>query len=1296
MGLYMKKQVIKKIVIAFVCIAVNFAGKMLADNLQLPVWLDMIGTCLAVYYTGLFGGIVVGAANNVLYALFDFSSLSFALVGIAVAVFVYYVIKKGCFSGVFHAALYGFGMGILCTAASFFLNYLIYKGYTGNLWGDALVDMLRWHGIHRYIASAAGTAVVELVDKQLVMVIAFLVVHILKKRENRTKRRKKEKAAAMLLVLCILGSSVVLPKSPYVLAATSGESEYLETVYNNTNGLVSSEANTIEETHDGTIWIGGYAGITRFDGTEFEFIRHTGLTSVNCMLTDRRGRLWIGTNDSGIAVFDQGGYTYYTMEDGLPSNSVRCFAEDENGTMYIGTSDKICYVNPDGKLRCLEASRDIVFAKEMLVYQGALIVTDNAGKIYAVKGSEVQELVNPESTELYFNTIAITHLGLLAGTTTGELLVLDVSTDEFLVAQKILSELTYIETICETSDGRIWIGSEQGLGYFNKYMKYYKMYFKGAEASFECIHEDYQGNIWIASSRYGVIKLSKSHFRNFFEDAGIFGATVNVVIKHKRDYYCGTDQGLVVLNGDTCQSKENELTEKLKGMRIRGMLEDSEKNLWICTYAQEGLICYTSTGEFLSFNMKNAGTTSDRFRCMIEMEDGTVVCGTADGINYFKNKQLTGTITLSDGLENSQILCMVRDGKRIFAGSDGAGIYVISDGEIVDHINHEDGLSSDVVLRIVPYQDGYFLVTSNSLCYMDEYKNVTVLDQFPYYNNYDLLIQEDTAYIPCSAGIYKIDAEQLRENECEQFELYNAKDGLEEGLIANSWNYVCDDQSILLCSNNGVIRFMDYMALSDVAVKFGIDRIETDRGEYDLRGKRHIAIGEQTKQLTLYATVRNYTLTHGKILFYEEGNRDEAKRMDWNEIQPLYISTIQPGETVVHLELLDVSGTNVIADQVYTFERESPMWEKWWYKVYLGAVIVEIVSFIICWMLVLVQSSRRKKELEEKVAEQTKEIREEQKKAEHLFMQTVMALAGAVDAKDRYTSGHSKRVAEYSKQIAERMGKSEEEQNVIYQAGLLHDVGKIRIPEEIIDKPGKLTEEEFQLIKIHPVTGYHILRGIDGNHKIALGTKFHHERYDGKGYPNGLAGEDIPEIARILGVADSYDAMASDRSYRKALPQEVVRKEIEKGKGTQFDPAIADIMLAMIDEDPEYRMRQIKARNKTILVVDDELVNIKMIIKILESEQSYNVVAAKSGEQALAIIDKRKIDLILLDLMMPQMDGFETLTKLRENHDTPVILMTAERSREVLENGNKYGVDDYITKPFVPLQLHEIIHSMLN
>lgn len=203
-----------------------------------------------------------------------------------------------------------------------------------------------------------------------------------------------------------------------------------------------------------------------------------------------------------------------------------------------------------------------------------------------------------------------------------------------------------------------------------------------------------------------------------------------------------------------------------------------------------------------------------------------------------------------------------------------------------------------------------------------------------------------------------------------------------------------------------------------------------------------------------------------------------------------------------------------------------------------------------------------------------KEVKAQTVKVENFSRQLISALAKTIDAKDQYTNGHSERVAKYARMLAGRMGKDEQEQEKIYNIGMLHDIGKIGISGEIINKTTKLTDEEYEIIKTHPLIGAGILENISEIPEIATGARWHHERYDGKGYPDGLKGKDLPEIARIIGVADAYDAMASNRSYRKVLPQEVVRSEIEKGKGTQFDPEIADLMLKLIDEDTEYRLRE--------------------------------------------------------------------------------------------------------------------------
>ena len=205
-----------------------------------------------------------------------------------------------------------------------------------------------------------------------------------------------------------------------------------------------------------------------------------------------------------------------------------------------------------------------------------------------------------------------------------------------------------------------------------------------------------------------------------------------------------------------------------------------------------------------------------------------------------------------------------------------------------------------------------------------------------------------------------------------------------------------------------------------------------------------------------------------------------------------------------------------------------------------------------------------------------REVDRKTKENEELFIHVVKSLADAIDAKDTYTNGHSGRVAEYSREIAKRYGYNTKEQSDIYMMGLLHDVGKIGVPDVVINKPGRLTDEEFEQIKRHPVIGDQILKNIQEMPSLSTGARWHHERYNGEGYPDGLKGDEIPEAARIIAVADAYDAMTSYRSYRDVMSQEIVRAEIMKCSGTQFDPKFAEIMVRMIDEDTDYDMREKK------------------------------------------------------------------------------------------------------------------------
>lgn len=223
----------------------------------------------------------------------------------------------------------------------------------------------------------------------------------------------------------------------------------------------------------------------------------------------------------------------------------------------------------------------------------------------------------------------------------------------------------------------------------------------------------------------------------------------------------------------------------------------------------------------------------------------------------------------------------------------------------------------------------------------------------------------------------------------------------------------------------------------------------------------------------------------------------------------------------------------------------------------LTYVFSATISYLLVWAFYII-SQNIKRELDNKT----------------LSVEVMEALAHTIDAKDEYTRGHSVRVAKYSRLLAEKLGLNPEECENVYYMALLHDIGKIGVPNQIINSPTKLTDEQYDVIKRHPVVGYDILAEIKSRPDLSKGAKWHHERYDGKGYPDKKNGDEIPFYARVIAVADSYDAMTSNRSYRKYMPQDKVRSEIENNSGTQFDPDVAKCMLSIIDEDVNYELHE--------------------------------------------------------------------------------------------------------------------------
>ena len=218
-------------------------------------------------------------------------------------------------------------------------------------------------------------------------------------------------------------------------------------------------------------------------------------------------------------------------------------------------------------------------------------------------------------------------------------------------------------------------------------------------------------------------------------------------------------------------------------------------------------------------------------------------------------------------------------------------------------------------------------------------------------------------------------------------------------------------------------------------------------------------------------------------------------------------------------------------------------------------------------LLLLIESGIKSIKQMYEIKRINEELAESNQKLEQAYLDMIQTLRYTVEAKDPYTRGHSDRVSEFSVLLGEKLGLSEEQIKTLRVGGLFHDIGKIGIPDSILLKTDKLSDDEYSEIKNHPSIGAHILGAASIFKDIIPIVKHHHERFDGRGYPSGLQGEEIPFLARIAAVADTFDAMTSKRSYRDALDLQYVKDEIQRCKGTQFDPQIADAFLDILENN---------------------------------------------------------------------------------------------------------------------------------
>ena len=947
---------------------------------------------------------------------------------------------------------------------------------------------------------------------------------------------------------------------------------YSAVLYDNTNGLPTSESNALAQTSDGFLWIGSYSGLIRYDGNTFERIDSTtGVASVVSLFVDSKDRLWVGTNDSGVAVMEKGAFRFYTKADGLRSSSIRAILEAPDGSIYVASTQDMAIIDTDMNLSLVndiqlnyEYIRQLRLGSDDVIYgvtNAGSVITMRDGKLTGFFNSNEMGIMNIRTILPDVKKPGYVYIG------TEKSDVYYGKLENGLKGVKVfnIDPLDYVNSIDQVGD-QVWISADNGICVIqNGTAK--KLENIPVDSSAEGVMADYQGNLWVASSKQGVMKIVPNQFTDVSRKYNLPTEVVNATCVYEDMILIGAkNDGLTVINdkgvvdslpieqASTASGEELEATdliEMLAGCRIRSIVRDSQNRVWFSTFGENALLRY-DRGIVTRFGVAD-GLPSDRVRTVFERQDGSFMVACSGGLALIENDVVTKIYDESSGVNNTEILTAIETkNKNMIIGTDGDGIYFLKDGKAT-RVGIDAGLSSEVVMRLKEdtTRDVVWVVTSNSIAYMNEMGQVTTVKNFPYSNNFDLYQNsKGDMWILSSNGIYVISADELIANE-EINPLYYGRDnGLSCIATANSYSDINDKGDLYISGTTGVSKVNIENTFESVSnVKMAVPFVDVDGTKIYPDSNGTITVPSNARKLTIYSYVFNYSLMNPSVTYYLDGFETHTTTVKRSELVPIGYTNLDGGEYRFVMEIMDEQGND---NKEYSVKivKTKALHELMWFRL----ICVAGVGLFILGIVLLY------------IHHKTQAFLKKERQQKQLIREIVEAFAKVIDMKDAYTNGHSSRVAQYTVMLARELGYDEETIEQYYDIALLHDIGKVGIPAEVLNKPGKLTDEEFAIIKSHAQLGYETLKGISIMPELAIGAGSHHERPDGKGYPKGLKGDEIPRVAQIIAIADTFDAMYSTRPYRKRMNFEKAVSIIKEVRGTQLTADVVDAFLRLVDK----------------------------------------------------------------------------------------------------------------------------------
>ena len=960
--------------------------------------------------------------------------------------------------------------------------------------------------------------------------------------------------------------------------------------------LNSSGARAICQTDDGHVWIGQFTGVTRYDSNEMvtfnSFIDEKGKEIVfeNVRLIEDYNNKIYMVSSIGLLKYDDHKFSKIELNNNPTINSL------------LMTKDGILYISSTLGLYVYNTNTNKITKNDSLNFDlTSITIIDD--KIYYLKDNVVYDYNNNEisdSTSVVKAIYSINNI-LIYSTTTRKIFFYDTVENEFYedtITLSKSSDMAYKFTYSPNAN-ILFAACEKGLYSIDmspltdeteseKEKKHLTaIYADKLEKSSKLVDLmiDYENNLWVVSYISGVSIITQSDLVDLLFDVSTKimpeGRLIYAIQKYDNELYLATDKGIFVFNLE----KEIIDVENPLITQINNILENNPEQIpfydirdveifnnkmYFATYGS-GLFEYDlETKIFTQYRGVNIApdveNPESKFylvaqRCLKTIGDylyiGTGGSGENSIIRFDGENFLVSNLSMPN---NGQILYIDESiyGDVTFVCS-GNGIYTIDSDLNMDSIKLLSFIDENTSGILKFYQDDdYFYYNIYGRLFAVENETGEQKEiKIPYINGSITEINKVRIAEGHGEGRYKYVIASEKQiyifvglvNEDPYYEYYDSSNGLKSPIKGNTSGYYDSESKLYYFQSQDGVFVYNFTEKTEARepLKIEINSVLADKNVYY---GNNITISKKTERITFNLSTFSFKPTKGYTVYYKLDGVDKHYIQADESTNSVTYTNLDGGKYKFHIYVVDELGQK--SNQIdITINKPLYFYE---YKAFWVFIIIIIVLLVVGLNVFIIRN---------KIKKSIKRQNEYRK----ITVESIEAIARTIDAKDAYTNGHSKRVGIYSREIAKALQLSQDEIDNIYYIALLHDIGKISIPLDILNKPGRLTDEEFNIMKSHTTAGGKILEGISTIPHIVEGAMYHHERYGGGGYPKGLVGEDIPFIARIICCADCYDAMATKRVYKEPYTKDKIISEFERCKGSQFDPMIADLVIKLIKED---------------------------------------------------------------------------------------------------------------------------------